>query len=60
MKSKKVKREEAQNRQDGYDELTIEQKIARLDFKFGKNVGATKERAKLQRKLDKQNEVQKQ
>lgn len=40
----KVKQSEAKERQAYYDTLTVEQKIAKLDEKFGKGVGATKQR----------------
>jgi hypothetical protein len=46
------KREEAEARQAAYDSLTVQQKIARLDKKFGNGQGASKERAKLQKQLD--------
>lgn len=47
MKTKEKKREEAQARQKTYDALTSKEKIARLDKKFGKGKGASKERARL-------------
>ena len=46
MKSKSVRKEEAIIRQKEYSDLTIEQRIVKLDKKFGKDLGAKKERAK--------------
>jgi hypothetical protein len=42
-----LKRSEAKDRQAAYDALSLDEKIAKLDFKFGKGIGAVKERAKL-------------
>lgn len=53
MKLKSDRREEAIIRQKSHNELTIGQKIAKLDDKFGKGLGAKKERAKLKKKLEK-------
>jgi len=53
-KAKTFRQEQAQKRQDAYNKLTIEQKIDKLDFKFGKGVGAKKERARLQKRLEEQ------
>jgi len=47
VKTKIVKREEAVIRQEGYDKLTLQQKIAKLDRKLGKGIGAMKERTRL-------------
>jgi len=47
MKDKRTKQEEAKIRQEKYNILSIKEKINRLDIKFGKNKGAKKERAKL-------------
>ena len=52
MKSKSIRKEEAIARQKEHDKLTIEQKITRLDEKYGKGLGAKKERAKLKFKQD--------
>ena len=49
MKTKK--REEAEKRQNKYDVLTRIEKIAILDKKFGKGVGAKKQRNKLAKEL---------
>lgn len=42
-----LKKEDAKERQDHYDTLTVEQKIEKLDAKLGKGVGAKKQRAQL-------------
>jgi len=47
MKSQSQKVEEAKKRQEEYDKLTPSEKIARLDARFGKGIGAVKERAKI-------------
>ncbi len=49
----KDKREDAEARQAEYDKLTIQEKIARLDKKLGKGLGAKKERAKLNKLIKK-------
>jgi hypothetical protein len=46
---KKVRREEAKERQEKHDSLSIVRRIYKLDVKFGFGVGAKKERAKLNR-----------
>ena len=48
MKTKHIKRKEAEARQKLYDALTREQRVAKLDAKLGKNAGAGRERAKLE------------
>lgn len=40
-----LKKTEGKERQEYYNGLTIEQKIEKLDAKFGKGVGAKKQRA---------------
>lgn len=53
MKAHKTARKEAAAlRQEASNKLTASQRIAKLDAKFGTGVGAKKERAKLQAKLD--------
>ena len=47
MKNREEKKQEAENRQKTYDELTLAQKTEKLDRKLGVGVGAKKERAKL-------------
>jgi hypothetical protein len=51
----KIKRTEAAERQDAYDKLTIEQKIAALDAKLGVGIGAAHQRTKLTALLEKKN-----
>lgn len=55
---KKIRQEEAIERQKAYDKLTDAQKIDRLDGKLGKGVGAKKQRAKLQ-KVEKEDNLNK-
>jgi Spy/CpxP family protein refolding chaperone len=50
---KKTRREAAIIRQEAYAKLTPQQKIEKLNTKLGINVGATKERNKLQEILTK-------
>lgn len=45
------KRKEAAERQEAYDKLTVNEKLARLDAMFGKEKGATNERARLAKTL---------
>jgi len=47
MKSVEQRRAEAQVRQEEYSNLTIEQKILKIDLKLGGGIGAMKQRAKL-------------
>ena len=51
MKSNKLRVEAAKTRQAEYDKLTPFQKLAKLDQIFGKDNGATKQRAKLLKKI---------
>jgi len=53
MKKKEQKREEAKTRQEKANALTPVQRIEKLDKQFGKNVGAKKERIKLEQKISK-------
>ena len=49
MRQKKIDRKErADERKASYDKLTPIEKIARLDVKLGANVGAVKQRARLE------------
>lgn len=43
------RREQAKDRQDVYDKLTIQERIKTLDARLGVGVGAARERAKLQK-----------
>ena len=52
MKTTGQKIEEAKKRQEEYDKLTPQEKIAKLDERFGKGVGATKQRAKLMKQIN--------
>jgi len=53
-KRRQQKREEAEKRQEAYNKLSIKGKIAKLDAKLGKGVGARKERTKLGKKEQKE------
>ena len=53
-KSRKDRHLEAKKRQKEYLTLTTVQKIKKLDDKFGKGLGAKKERVRLNSQLDKQ------
>lgn len=50
-----LKRREAKDRQDAYDGLSIEQKLAALDTKLGAGEGAKRQRARLATLLEKKN-----
>lgn len=47
MKTKEVKRKEAETRQKIYDKLTPKEKVEKLDKKLGSGTGAKRERQKL-------------
>jgi hypothetical protein len=47
------RQKQAIERQESYNELTTEQKIAKLDKKLGKGAGAVREREKLSKKPNK-------
>lgn len=51
MKNKDQKRQEALERNSEYNRLTTQQKITRLDLRFGEKQGAKTERARLGLKL---------
>jgi len=53
MKSLEIKRMEAKSRQDFYNSLTPQQRLDNLDRIFGKGVGAAKERARLNKLVEK-------
>ena len=46
------KQSEAVERQEAHDKLTPQQKLDKLDKRFGTGVGAKRERAKLKRVLE--------
>jgi hypothetical protein len=54
MKEQKQKFEEAKARVEANKNRTIQDRINALDKKFGKDVGAVKERARLNRMLEKE------
>jgi len=47
MKSAELKQEQALARQSAHDKLDVNGKIAKLDTRLGKDIGAKRERAKL-------------
>jgi hypothetical protein len=51
MKPAEVRYQEAQARQEAHGKLSVEQKLAKLDARFGAGKGAVRERAKLLGKL---------
>ena len=61
MKSKHQKRKEAEDRANITAALSPKRRLRILDFQFGKNEGATKERARLKKQilLEKQGEKKK-
>lgn len=50
--NKVARQKSAKERQEVYDQLTTKQKIADLDRRLGKGVGAKKQRAKLAKRLE--------
>jgi hypothetical protein len=54
--SKNRRAEEAIARQEKFNELTLEQRIAKLDKMFGKKKGAAKERAKIVKQIEKRDQ----
>ena len=49
---KERKQKEAIERKEAYDKLTVQQKLDRLDAKFGTGKGAARERARLEKQLN--------
>lgn len=44
---KEKRQEEAKERQEAYNKLSVSEKLAQLDKTFGKNKGASRQRARL-------------
>ena len=54
-KNIKQKQSEAQERQEKHNNLSIKEKIDKLDKRLGAGIGAKKEREKLSKKLEEKN-----
>ena len=52
MNTKQIKQTEAIIRNEAWAKLTYEQQLADLDRRLGKGIGAKKQRAKIQYKID--------
>ncbi len=52
MNTKQIKETEAKVRNEAWAKLTPEQQLESLDNRLGKGVGAKKQRAKIQYKID--------
>ena len=52
MNTKQIKQTEATVRNEAWAKLTPEQQLADLDRRLGKGIGAKKQRAKIQYKID--------
>ena len=52
MNTKQIKQTEAIVRDEAWAKLTYEQQLADLDRRLGKGIGAKKQRAKIQYKID--------
>lgn len=52
MKNKETRQKEALARKQEYNTLTTSQKIVLLDMKFGKGIGAVKQRNKLSKVVE--------
>jgi len=59
MKNLETRQKEAQERNSEHKKLTTQQKIQKLDLRFGSGVGAKKERVKLATQLQKENSLPK-
>lgn len=49
---RKFKQTEAKERQDTWSKLTVQEQLSALDARFGKGVGASRQRKRLQAVLD--------
>ena len=52
MNTKQIKQTEATVRNEAWAKLTYEQQLADLDRRLGKDIGAKKQRARIQYKID--------
>ena len=52
MNTKQIKQTEAAVRNEAWAKLTYEQQLADLDRRLGKGIGAKKQRARIQHKID--------
>ena len=52
MNTKQIKETEAKIRNEAWAKLTPEQQLASLDERLGKGIGAKKQRARIQYKID--------
>ena len=52
MNTKQIKETEAKERNEAWAKLTPEQQLASLDERLGKGIGAKKQRARIQYKID--------
>ena len=52
MNTKQIKQTEATVRNEAWAKLTPEQQLASLDERLGKGIGAKKQRARIQYKID--------
>ena len=52
MNTKQIKQTEAIVRNEAWAKLTYEQQLADLDRRLGKDIGAKKQRARIQYKID--------
>ena len=52
MNTKQIKQTEAAARNEAWAKLTYEQQLADLDRRLGKGIGAKKQRARIQYKID--------
>ena len=52
MNTKQIKQTEAIVRNEAWSKLTYEQQLADLDRRLGKGIGAKKQRARIQYKID--------